>query len=190
MKKNDAENNQKSEQGYSGLTITELENQLIKDDPESGIKNAFHALTRWGRLLVALALAVILIFGACYIQSLKKEINDLRSELNTLTNGISQEVHAVRNQSGAESRPDITQAGNTGQNQPGVAETQPPDDIIIHKVQEGDTLFAICIIYYGSEEFAPNLAALNNISPDSQLEVGQDIKVPENPYESWYDENR
>ena len=111
MKKPDDENNQTGVQGYSGLTITELEKRLIGEEPESGIKIVFHAMARWGRLLAALSLALILLYGVFYIQNLKKEIKDLRSELDSSPGGV-------------------THAENTGQVQPseGAAPESPPEN--------------------------------------------------------------
>lgn len=215
MKKFGAENNVKSEHEFSGLTITELEKQLITEEPESGIKYVFHAVMRWGRLLIVLSLALILIYGVCYIQSLKKEISDLRRELNAQTDGIAKEVDTGQYQPAAENPPDVSQAENTGENQPaaenppdvsqadntggnqsasenqpGGLESPPQNKLIIHSIQSGDNLSTICNLYYGNEDFAPYLAVLNNISPDSQLNVGQEIMVPEKPYESWTVEDR
>lgn len=86
------ENNQTGEQEYSGLTITELENKLIGEEPESGLMSVLHAVVRWGRLLAVLSLAVIFLSGVFYIQNLKQEIKDLRRELDSKPGGVSQVV--------------------------------------------------------------------------------------------------
>lgn len=172
MKKFGDKNNITSEQEYSGLTITELEKKLITEQPESGIDIVFCALSRWGRLLVALCLVLILIYGVCYIQSLKKEIEGLRSELNSRSGSTSQ----------AENSSLSLPAGNTT---PGAPVPAAQSEFIFYHVQRGDTLSTISSVYYDSEEFAPYLAELNNIPADSQLNVGQEIKLPVKPYESW-----
>lgn len=172
MKKFGDTNNVTSEQEYSGLTITELENKLITEQPENGINIVFRALSRWGRLLAALCLVLILIYGICYIQGLKKEIEGLRRELDSRSGSASQ----------AENTGLSLPADNTASGVPGQTAQ---NEFIFYHVQRGDTLSTISNTYYDSEEFAPYLAELNNIPADSQLNVGQEIKVPEKPYESW-----
>lgn len=172
MKKFGDKNNVTTEQEYSGLTITELENKLITEQPENGINIVFRALSRWGRLLVALCLVLILIYGIFYIQSLKKEIEGLRRELNSRSGNTSQ----------AENTGLSLPADNTT---PGVPGLPVQNEFVFYHVQRGDTLSTISSAYFDSEEFAPYLAELNNIPADSQLNVGQEIKVPIKPYESW-----
>ncbi|MFX4261119.1 hypothetical protein ACOBQJ_02840 [Pelotomaculum propionicicum] len=124
MKKFFDNNTQMSQQEFSGLTISELEKQLITEEPESGIKNVFHALTRWGRLLIVFSLAVILIFVACYIQNLKKEIYELRRELNERPGNTSQVENIEQNQPVEKTPTDSSQEENDGQGQP-VEESSP-----------------------------------------------------------------
>jgi hypothetical protein len=172
MKKFGDNSNQTSEQEYAGLTLKELENKLVTEGPEGRIKNIVRVIIYWGRSLLAISLAAVLIWGAFYTISLKKEINELRGQLISQTAGL-------------------TQAENAGQNQ--LAEVTPPvspidpsqNSFIMYSVQSGDKLTTISSVYYSREDFAPNLAELNGIPVDSQLNVGQKIKVPEKPYESW-----
>ena len=63
MKKFDDNHNQESEQEYAGLTLKELENQLGTEEPEGRIKNIVRAIIHWGRPLLALSLAAVLIWG-------------------------------------------------------------------------------------------------------------------------------
>ena len=228
MKKFGDNRNQTSEQDFAGMTLKELENQLVKEEPDGRIKNIVRVIIYWGRPLLALSLAAVLIWGAIYIISLKKEINELRDQINaqaasliqaentnpnklaeetqpvsepgTQSGDIPQEENAGQtksvetippvNESGTQSG-DISQEKNAGQTKP--VETTPPvsqgdqlqNNLILHSVRSGDNLSTISNLYYSREDFAPFLATLNGITEDSQLNVGQEIMVPEKPYESW-----
>jgi hypothetical protein len=133
MKKFGDNRNQTSEQEYAGLTLKELENQLVTEGPEGRIKNIVRVIIYWGRPLLALSLAAVLIWGAVYIISLKKEINELRSDLNTRAGSIKQLENAGQTQPLKETAPEsesgsqsgeILQEENAGQVQE-VEETEP-----------------------------------------------------------------
>jgi cytoskeletal protein RodZ len=145
MKKFGAENNVTSEQEYSGLTITELENKLITEEPESSrFKKVFLAVMRWGRLLIVLSLAVLLIYGACYIQNLKKEISELRRELDSRPDIISQVENIEQKQSVEETPPDSSQEENDDQDQTDEetdpdSQEEPPQEEVSEPDSESDS---------------------------------------------------
>lgn len=200
MKKYGDNRNQTSEQEYAGLTLTELENQLVTEGPDDRIKNIVRVIIYWGRPLLALSLAAVLIWGAVYIISLKKEINELREQISSQTAGLLQAENTGPNKLAEETQPDSESGSQTGdipqeENavQPQSVETTPPinqvdavqNNFIFHSVKSGDNLSTISYLYYSREDFAPYLAVVNGIPADSQLNVGQEIRVPKKPYESW-----
>lgn len=106
------------QQEYSGLTISELEKKLITEEPESGIKNALQSVMRWDRLLIVSILAAALIFVACYIHNLKKEIYDLRGELNERPGSTYQAENIEQEQPVEKVPPDSSQEENDEPVQP------------------------------------------------------------------------
>jgi LysM repeat protein len=214
MKRYGVKQNQISEQEYSGLTLAEVEKRLITEKPESFYEYIARLSKQWVRLLFALIAVTVLVYGAIYILGLRQEINELRGNLDYQSGNPPQVDKAVQNllvettppvnsvetpqkeaagnseitgsQSGM-----ITQAENTGQNQaagvipPSNPEAAPPSESFVHIVQKGDSLALISIIYYGKEDFAPDLAELNDVSDGRTLFAGQEIKVPVIPYKSW-----
>lgn len=118
MKKFFDNNTQTDQQEYSGLTISELENKLITEEPESLVINVLHEVMRWGRLLLVSILAVALIFVACYIHNLKKEIYELRRELNERPASTYQAENIEQEQPVEEIPPDSSQEENDGEGQP------------------------------------------------------------------------
>jgi hypothetical protein len=233
MKKFGDNRSQASEHEYAGLTLKELENQLVTEGPEGRIKNIVRVIICWGRPLLALSLAAVLIWGAVYIISLKKEINELREQISSQSASLTQAENNGPNKLAEESPPvsepgtqsgDILQEKNAGQDktveetepesseeppqeetgepgsEPGTqsVEITPPisqgdpsqNNLISHSVRSGDNLSTISGLYYSREDFAPFLATLNGITEDSQLNVGQEIMVPEKPYESWTSADR
>jgi LysM repeat protein len=214
IKRYSVKQNQISEQEYSGLTLAEVEKMLITEKPESLYEYISRVSKQWVRLLFALIAVTVLAYGAIYILGLQQEINELRGNLDYQSANPPQVENSVQNlpieitppvnsvetpQKEAavisvktDSQSGITpQAENTGQNQaavvippsnPGQA---PPSESIVHIVQKGDSLALISIIYYGKEDFAPDLAELNDVSGGWILFAGQEIKVPVKPYESW-----
>jgi len=118
MKKILEDNTQIDQQEYSGLTISELEKKLIAEEPESGIKNILHSVMRWERLLIVSILAAALIFVACYINNLKKEIYELREELNERPSSTYQAEIIEQEQPVEKVPPDSSQEENDGQAQP------------------------------------------------------------------------
>lgn len=214
MKRYGVKQNQISDQEYSGLTLAEVEKMLITEKPESLYEYIARVSRQWVRLLFALITVAILVYGAIYILGLRQEINELRWNLdyqsanqpqleNTVQNlpvgttppVISAETpqkEAAGSSEKNDSQSSITpQAENTGQNQaagvipPSNPEAAPPSESIVHIVQKGDSLAMISIIYYGKEDFAPDLAELNGVSDGRTLFAGQEIKVPVKPYASW-----
>lgn len=106
------------QQEYSGLTISELEKKLITEEPESVIKNVLHSVMRWERLLIVSILVAALIFVACYINNLKKEIYELRGELNERPSSTYQAENIEQEQPVEKVPPDSSQEENDGQVQP------------------------------------------------------------------------
>jgi LysM repeat protein len=214
MRRYGVKQNQLSEQEYSGLTLAEVEKMLITEKPESLYEYIARVSKQWVRLLFALIAAAALVYGAIYILDLQQEINDLRGNLDYQSGNPPQAENTVQDlpvettppvnsvetpqkeAAGTSEKTDspsgITpQAENTGQNQavtvipPSNPEALPPGESIVHIVQKGDSLSQISRIYYGKEDFAPDLAELNDVSDGWILFAGQEIKVPVKPYESW-----
>ena len=214
MKRYGVKQNQISKQEYSGLTLAEVEKMLITEKPESLYENIARVSKQWVRLLFALIAVTVLVYGAIYILGLRQEINELRGNLDYQSVSPPPVDNAVQNLP-IETTPPVnsvekpqkeaaeisektdSQAGitplveNTGQSQtarvipPSNPEAAPPSESIIHIVQKGDSLALISRLYYGKEDFAADLAELNNVSDGWTLFAGQEIKVPVKPYKSW-----
>lgn len=214
MKRYGVKQNQISEQEYSGLTLAEVEKMLITEKPESLYESIARVSKQWVRLLFALIAVTVLVYGAIYILDLRQENNELRGNLDYQSANPPQVENAAQNlpvetklpvnsvekpqQDAAEisEKTDFQsgvtpQAENTGQNQasgiipPSNPAAALPSESFVHIVQKGDSLAMISRIYYGKEDFAPDLAELNNISDGWTLFAGQEIKVPVKPYKSW-----
>lgn len=214
MKRYGVKQNQISEQEYSGLTLAEVEKMLITEKPESLYEYIARVSKQWVRLFFALITVTVLVYGAIYILGLRQEINELRGNLEYQSANPPQVEDTAQNLP-VETTPPVnsvetpqkeaaritektgSQSGvtpqeeNTGQSQaagvipPNNPETAPPSESIIHIIQKGDSLALISIIYYGNEDFAADLAELNNVSDGWTLFAGQEIKVPVRPYKSW-----
>jgi tetratricopeptide (TPR) repeat protein len=50
---------------------------------------------------------------------------------------------------------------------------------VVHKIKPEESLSKLAMIYYGSHEEFPIIAAYNNIDDATRVEVGQELKVPE-----------
>lgn len=214
MKRYGFKQNQISKQEYSGLTLAEVEKMLITEKPESLYEYIARVSKQWVRLLFALIAMTVLAYGAIYTLGLRQEINELRGSLDYQSGNPPQVENAVQNlpvettlpvnsaetpqkaaariSEKAGSPSVITpEAENTGQNQaagvipPSNPEAVPSSESIVHIVQKGDSLALISRVYYGKEDFAADLAELNNVSDGWTLFAGQEIKVPVKPYKSW-----
>jgi len=214
MKRYGVKQNQISEQEYSGLTLAEVEKMLITEKPESLYEYIARVSKQWVRLLFALIAVTVLVYGAIYILGLRQEISELRGNLDYQSGNPPQAENTVQNlpveiippvnlvetpqketawsSEKTDSQLDITpQVKNSGQNQaaivipPSNPEAAPPSESIVHIVQKGDSLALISRIYYGKEDFALDLAELNEVSDGRTLFTGQEIKVPVKPFESW-----
>ncbi len=214
MKRYGVKQNQISDQEYSGLTLAEVEKMLITEKPESLYEYLARVSKQWVRLLFALITVAVLVYGVIYILGLRQEINELRGYLDYQSGNPPQMENTVGNLPVETTPPVISvetpqeetavisemtdsqsvitpQAENIGQSQaPGVIppsnpEAAPPNESIVHIVQKGDSLVQISRIYYGKEDFAPNLAELNDVSDGWTLFAGQEIEVPVKPYKSW-----
>jgi len=51
-------------------------------------------------------------------------------------------------------------------------------EVKIHKVKKGDTIGAICRLYYGTDSVAKALCDYNGISDPNRIQIGQEIKIP------------
>jgi LysM repeat protein len=60
-----------------------------------------------------------------------------------------------------------------------------PDGLIHHTVRAGEYLSLISQQYYGTIKYTEHLARLNGIDMNSQLYIGQIIKLPREPDKSW-----
>ena len=60
-----------------------------------------------------------------------------------------------------------------------------PDGLIHHTVRAGEYLSLISQQYYGTIKYTEHLARLNGIDINSQLYIGQIIKLPREPDKSW-----
>jgi LysM repeat protein len=214
MKRYGVKQNQISEQEYSGLTLAEVEKMLITEKPESFYERIARVSKQWVRLLFALIAVTVLVYGAIYVLNLRQEISDLRGNLDYQSGSPQQVENTVQSlpvvttppvdsvetpqkEAAGISEKTGSQSGvtppaeNTGQNRvsgvipPSNPEAALPSGSIVHIVQKGDSLAQISRIYYGKEDFAADLAELNNISDGRTLFAGQEIKVPVKPYESW-----
>ncbi|KJS15223.1 MAG: hypothetical protein VR69_13955 [Peptococcaceae bacterium BRH_c4b] len=60
-----------------------------------------------------------------------------------------------------------------------------PDGLIHHTVRAGEYLSLISQQYYGTIKYTEHLARLNGIDINSQMYIGQIIKLPREPDKSW-----
>jgi LysM repeat protein len=136
----------------------------------------------WGRLLIlaVLLLAVFFAGRACApegvapeeFQQAQARIEDLEEENDRLQTNLEQAQ-------AAEPSPEPTEppAADGGD---GDAAPPPGEDYI---VKSGDSLASLALENYGDAGYADELAEINGLPPDSFLEIGQEIFIPDDPPE-------
>lgn len=97
----------------------------------------------------------------------------------TGTNTVNATKDAGNTASGSAPRVDAQQKGQIK------AGDIPPDGLIHHAVRGGEYLSLISQQYYGTIKYTEHLARLNGIDINSQLHIGQIIKLPRQPDKSW-----
>lgn len=55
---------------------------------------------------------------------------------------------------------------------------QVPADAVVHIVQDGETLYGICLKYYHSVNYLPKICQWNQLSDENHLSVGQELYLP------------
>lgn len=171
MKKHGTKRNSKGEQDYFGLTVKQLEKSISQDPPDSILDRLQYFLSKWGRLLAAIFLVIVLFLACRCALNFNREMSELSKELYFLKTEYAQ----------------LNEENNQLQKQLSDALIQ--NDVILHSIESGDNLSFISEHYYGTDDFAPNLAALNGITLSTQLHIGQIIKVPKNLPASWESKN-
>ncbi|MCI8660814.1 MAG: LysM peptidoglycan-binding domain-containing protein [Lachnospiraceae bacterium] len=53
-----------------------------------------------------------------------------------------------------------------------------PDNAVVHTVQDGETLYGICLEYYHSVNNLPQICQWNNLPDENHLSVGQKLYMP------------
>lgn len=55
---------------------------------------------------------------------------------------------------------------------------QVPADALVHVVEDGETLYGICLKYYHSVNNLPRILEWNHLSDENRLSVGQELFLP------------
>jgi len=58
---------------------------------------------------------------------------------------------------------------------------QAQNNYTIYEVKPGDSLTGISVAFYGTEIYASKIAELNGITPESILQLSQELKIPDKP---------
>lgn len=69
-------------------------------------------------------------------------------------------------------------AGASADAAPAAAEVQIPSDAVKYVVQEGETLYGICIERYHSMAQIPQICAWNGLADENHISVGQELYLP------------
>lgn len=160
------------EQDYFGLTVIELEKSILREHPDSNLDMVKYFLSDWGRLLATIFLLIIMLLVSISVLNINREMSELSKELSFL-----QTEYARLNE-------------ENNQLQIQLSESRQQNELILHSIERGDHFSYISELYYGTADFAPYLAELNEINMNSQLQIGQIIKVPKNIPASWYGNKR
>ncbi len=186
-----------------GRTIRELENYLSGRQASSQGR-IFKAV------LIFFAVAVLLVCGSV-IWDLKQDVASLRVENTRLgqensslkkqlpgspaingtgTNTGAGKAITTNTATGANAGVSDLQQNvqtKTGDISPAVTGSSKvePDGLIHHTVRAGEYLSLISQQYYGTIKYTEHLARLNGIDINSQLYIGQIIKLPREPDKSW-----
>jgi len=138
------------------IDCEEVIGKSVKDLEQFELRESNQFFSQKKHLLLSLSIMALFAFLTGTIWSLKHEMHLLQSKVLQL------------NEENATFREQI----NTQINQ------QPVDEFIYHEIQEGECFEIISKRYYGTENYAPELALLNNMTIDTVLKVGQVIKIP------------
>ncbi|TCS84109.1 LysM peptidoglycan-binding domain-containing protein [Tepidibacillus fermentans] len=162
-------------------------------------------IKKWNSLQIIVFLFIFLIIGTAYgvyqygktkdtiyqresihppiLQDSKEtEANDNQSVDQS---ELKQEPQSMMNKS-TESNPTFEQELNQPQEDSKPVEQNPdelkrdtPDQVIIHIVQPGETMFRISLKYYQTGSYADRLAKYNQINNLTKLPAGSTIKIPD-----------
>ncbi|GBF33770.1 hypothetical protein DCCM_2880 [Desulfocucumis palustris] len=193
---------QKGEFKVEGRTVREIENYLAA-------KPSNYSGKILKTLLIFLVAGVILILPGSLIWNLRQDSAALRSQVAVLqeendmlkkqlagrmppVNTVQPKDETQPRNSGENFGNSVSAAGTARNGQAAPKETAnnsdpsglQPGGYINHRVQSGESLSHISKRYYNSIRYSEYLAKVNGISVNSQLSVGQIIKVPGNPDKS------
>lgn len=153
------------------------ENNLEDEMTENRDKKSYWPLCA----IIASLMAIISLFGIWYVNNerlftiventkLRVEVTNLKEEIESLRTNLAQEN---------------SQAADTNQKADTIKEQdkETEDDYYVYEVKSGDSLNSISLSLLGTEMYAINIAELNDMNPESILQVGQTLKIPKKPIE-------
>jgi len=131
----------------------------------------------------ALLLAIISLIGLWYVNNerlfLLIDNNKLKIEVKTLKEEIAT-LKAINNNNSSNSTEEISKQTEGSR----LESKQNKNNYTIYEVKYGDSLTSISIAFYGTEIYASKIAELNGITPESILQLGQKLKIPDKPKEA------
>jgi len=137
--------------------------KAVKDLEMLDLRETNHFFLQKKYLLLGLSITVLVIFMLGIIWShkheesvlLTKEVQSNNEEAVTLMEQISEPV-----------------------DQPAPEQPSSNEDFIYHEIQKGECFEIISNNYYGTEDYAAELAQLNNMTVSTILNIGLIVKIP------------
>jgi len=164
------------------LNMTDIENINLNEIEESNNKK--NKQFGWQIFAFsAMLLAIISLIGLWYVNNerlfliidnnkLKLEVKTLKEQIATLKNIDNNNVQKSTGEKNEQSDSKQLESKQTEGN------------YTMYEVKPGDSLTSISIAFYGTEIYASKIAELNGISPESFLQLGQKLKIPDKPKEA------
>jgi nucleoid-associated protein YgaU len=135
----------------------------------------------WGRLaaLALLLLAVFFAGRACAPEGIAAEdYEQARNRIEVLEGQNDDLRNALAAEKAAEPSPEPTESPTADAGGGDDAQPVEGEDYI---VQSGDSLAGLSLEFYDDASYADELAQVNGLPPDSFLEVGQELFIPDEP---------
>ena len=148
------------------------ENRLENDINENQDKKSYWPLCA----IIASLIAIVSLFGIWYVNNERLFIIVENTKLKIEVTNLKEEIASLK----ANLAPDNNQTSDTNQIKDTINEkdNEEEKDYFVYEVKSGDSLNSISLSLLGTEMQALNIAELNNINPESVLQVGQTLKIP------------
>lgn len=142
----------------------------------------------WGRLVALGVLLVVVFLGgrACAPDGVPpEELDQARARIEDLegdNDRLRSEIAALEQAQATPTETPTTEPTETPTDD-ATATEEPEVEGETYVVKEGDTLTSLAVEFYGDGQYADELAAANDLPPDSFLDIGQELFIPDEPPE-------